>query len=473
VFARGDLGLRKGQIIMKRRSFLKVAGGCALGSGTLSAFGAQVTAAAGDKKVDLPRRVLGRTGEKVSTIGFPGLSLVQQGQGEGTAGIHKAFDEGINYFDVAPAYGRNGECEIKMGVGLQGLDRSRIFLACKTKKRDQQGAREELERSLTRLKTDHFDLYQMHAVFTPEEAQRALGPGGAIETFLKAKEEGKIRFFGFSAHTTKGALEMMKESRFVSVMFPIDYVDYLNWGFGKTLLEAAQKHGLAVLAMKTLCGGAAANGGIGRSSKTTRSSWRCVSRCRSRTWPRVFRRRISTWSTRPSSPRGPIGRSPTPRWRSCAKWPSRTARSSRTTRNASPRDCPCTGPPIRVTRTTIAPAAMPSGFYARDRHYCRGPAGCRLVVPFCRRAAGCSSLLSFRPEPAGRSGEIRQRLLRLSYSRPDVLASLRSSEDTLLGHPPSPRPAALRLPPGHFPHLWVDRRSVADFARHDKRQAIR
>jgi predicted aldo/keto reductase-like oxidoreductase len=250
------LGLRKGQIIMKRRSFLKVAGGCALGSGTLSAFGAQVTAAAGDKKVDLPRRVLGRTGEKVSTIGFPGLSLVQQGQGEGTAGIHKAFDEGINYFDVAPAYGRNGECEIKMGVGLQGLDRSRIFLACKTKKRDQQGAREELERSLTRLKTDHFDLYQMHAVFTPEEAQRALGPGGAIETFLKAKEEGKIRFFGFSAHTTKGALEMMKESRFVSVMFPIDYVDYLNWGFGKTLLEAAQKHGLAVLAMKTLCGGA-------------------------------------------------------------------------------------------------------------------------------------------------------------------------------------------------------------------------
>jgi predicted aldo/keto reductase-like oxidoreductase len=257
---------------MKRRSFLKVAGGvagsCALGPESLSAFGAQVSQAAGDRKADLPRRVLGRTGEKVSVIGFPGLALVQQGQEEGTAGLHKAFEEGINYFDVAPAYGRDGECEIKMGIGLQGIDRSRLVLACKTKKRDKQGAREELERSLTRLKTDHFDLYQMHAVFTPEEARQALGPGGAIETFLKAREEGKIRFFGFSAHTTKGALEMMKGYPFDSVMFPIDFVDYLQWGFGKAVVEGAQERGLAVLAMKALCGGAWPAG-----QKRTREWW--------------------------------------------------------------------------------------------------------------------------------------------------------------------------------------------------------
>ena len=200
---------------MERREFLKVAsaaaGSCAMSPKGL--FGAQPSEG-GEKTVELPRRVLGHTGEKLSVVGFPGLALVQQGQEEGTAGIHKAFDEGINYFDVAPAYGRDGECEIKMGIGLQGIDRSKIFLACKTKKRDKQGAREELESSLTRLKTDHFDLYQMHAVFTPEEAQRALGPGGAIETFLKAKEEGKIRHIGFSAHTTKGALEMLKGYQF-------------------------------------------------------------------------------------------------------------------------------------------------------------------------------------------------------------------------------------------------------------------
>jgi predicted aldo/keto reductase-like oxidoreductase len=243
---------------MERREFLKVVGAAAGGYALSrdSCLAAERPASVGEKTPELPRRVLGRTGEKVSVVGFPGLALVQQGQEEGTVGIHQAFDQGINYFDVAPAYGRDGECEIKMGVGLQGLDRSRIFLACKTKKRDRQGAREELERSLTRLKTDHFDLYQMHAVFTPEEAKQALGPGGAIETFVKAKEEGKIRFFGFSAHTTKGALAMMKEPRFDTVMFPVDYVDYLNWGFARAVIEAAQEHGLAVLAMKTLCGGA-------------------------------------------------------------------------------------------------------------------------------------------------------------------------------------------------------------------------
>jgi predicted aldo/keto reductase-like oxidoreductase len=244
---------------MERREFLKVAGvaasSCALGSNAL--LGAEAQPSSGDARLaELPRRPLGQTGEKLSVIGFPGLALSQQGQEEGTAGIHKAFDQGINYFDVAPAYGRDGECEIKMGVGLQGIDRSKIFLACKTKKRDRQGSREELERSLTRLKTDHFDLYQMHAVFTPEEAQRALGPGGALETILKAKEEGKIRFIGLSAHTTKGALEMLKGFQFDSIMFPIDYVDYLQWGFGKAVIEYAQERDTAVFAMKTLCAGA-------------------------------------------------------------------------------------------------------------------------------------------------------------------------------------------------------------------------
>jgi aryl-alcohol dehydrogenase-like predicted oxidoreductase len=216
---------------MERREFLKVAGaaagGCALASNALLAGEAQPSS--GDAKLgELPRRPLGKSGEKLSVIGFPGLALSQYGQEEGTAGLHRAFDNGINYFDVAPAYGRDGDCEIKMGVGLQGIDRSKIFLACKTKKRDAQGAREELERSLTRLKTDHFDLYQMHAIFTPEEAKQALGPGGALETVLKAQEEGKLRYIGLSAHTTKGALTMLKGFQFDSIMFPIDYMDYLQ-----------------------------------------------------------------------------------------------------------------------------------------------------------------------------------------------------------------------------------------------------
>ncbi|MCH5373186.1 MAG: aldo/keto reductase, partial [Planctomycetes bacterium] len=158
---------------MKRRSFLMGASG-AVSAGVLgvsSASGEETSpTTASQVKVDgLPRRVLGRTGAEISVVGFPGLSLRHYEQPECTAGIHKAFDQGLNYYDVAPAYGRDGECEIKMGVGLQGIDRSKFFLSCKTKKRDKQGAREELERSLKRLKTDHFDLYQLHCLQRPEE----------------------------------------------------------------------------------------------------------------------------------------------------------------------------------------------------------------------------------------------------------------------------------------------------------------
>jgi len=246
-----------GDTLMKRRSFLKTAGGIA-GTGLLGVHALQAadTEAKEEMALGLPRRVLGRTGEKISVVGFPGLALSHYDQDVCTVGLHKAFDQGMNYFDVAPAYGRDGDCEIKMGVGLQGVDRSRIFLACKTKRRDREGARQELERSLKRLKTDHFDLYQMHAIFTPEEVKQALGPGGAIETFLKAREEGKVRHFGFSAHTTKGALAALNGFKFDTVMFPISFVDYYRMGFGKPVMELAAKQGVAVLAIKALSKGA-------------------------------------------------------------------------------------------------------------------------------------------------------------------------------------------------------------------------
>jgi len=255
---------------MKRRSFLKIAGGVASGC----ALGVNpVEAGDSDEKVNgLPRRVLGRTGEKVSVVGFPGLALRHHEQDECNAGLVKAFEQGLNYYDVAPAYGRDGECEIKMGIGLQALDRDKIFLSCKTKMRDKEGARMELERSLKRLKTDHFDLYQLHCIFTPEEVKQALGPGGAMETILKAKEQGKIKHIGFSAHTTKGALAAMNGFRFDTVMFPINFVEYFKIGFGKPVLELATKQGAAVLAIKPL-----SKGPWPRGMEKTRQWWyRCT-----------------------------------------------------------------------------------------------------------------------------------------------------------------------------------------------------
>jgi predicted aldo/keto reductase-like oxidoreductase len=90
--------------------------------------------------------------------------------------------------------------------------------------------------------------------------QQALGPGGAMETILKAKEAGKIKYIGFSAHTTKGALEALKGFKFDTAMFPINFVEYYTRGFGKEVLDLAQTQGAAVLAIKPLSLGAWARG---------------------------------------------------------------------------------------------------------------------------------------------------------------------------------------------------------------------
>jgi len=238
---------------MKRRAFLKTVGGAA----GMAALGVPRLFSADDpveRVAGVPYRRLGRTGKKLSVVGFPGLALVHCEQEEGTTAIRKAFERGINYFDVAPAYG-NGTCETKMGVGLQGLDRDRYFLACKTKKRDAEGARKEMENSLKELKTDHFDLYQLHHLVRPAEVKQALGPDGAVEAILKAKEEGKVKHIGFSAHTTKAALEVMKGFRFDTVMFPINFVEYYTRGFGEEVLELAAEQGAGVLAIKPLSWG--------------------------------------------------------------------------------------------------------------------------------------------------------------------------------------------------------------------------
>ncbi len=237
---------------MKRRTFLKAVGGSALGSRAVSAARAQDLAA--QRTAGIPQRVLGKSGKKVSVVCFPGLSLIHGEQKDCTEALHRALDQGIIHFDVAPAYGK-GVCETRMGIGLEGVARDKYFLSCKTKLRDAQGAREELERSLTLLKTDHFDLYQMHCLFEPKEVEQAFGPGGAMETFLKAREQGKIGLIGFSAHTTRAALAAMRQYRFDTVMFPINFVEMFKIGFGDAVLKLAQQQEVPVLAIKAMSRG--------------------------------------------------------------------------------------------------------------------------------------------------------------------------------------------------------------------------
>lgn len=241
---------------MKRRTFVKTTtvtvGGLALA--TPAAFTAPSPAAAQQPDVvaGMPRRVMGRTGQKISIVGFSGFALNKYPQDECNKGVLKAFEQGVNYFDVAPAY---GESEVRLGIALQPIKRDQYFLACKTKARDAKGAMQELERSLQRLKTDYFDVYQLHHLRQPAEVKQALGPDGCMEAILKAKEQGKVRFIGFSAHTTKAALEAMKGFKFDTVMFPINFVEYYGFGFGKDVLAEAKAQGAAVLAIKPMSTG--------------------------------------------------------------------------------------------------------------------------------------------------------------------------------------------------------------------------
>ncbi len=153
----------------------------------------------------MERRPFGTTGETVSIVGFGGILCMNEEPVEAKRLVDRAIDRGITYFDVAPSYGNSEE---RLGPAL-APHRGKVFLACKTGKRTAAEAEAELHRSLELLRTDHVDLYQHHAVTTVEEVETIMGPGGAMETFVKAREKGLVRFLGFSAHGEAAALALM------------------------------------------------------------------------------------------------------------------------------------------------------------------------------------------------------------------------------------------------------------------------
>ena len=176
--------------------------------------------------------------------------MVDMGQPASDAIVSESFDYGINYFDVAPFYG-SGEAEQKLGHALRPY-RGRSFLACKTLERRARGASAELEQSLRALRTDHFDLYQFHAVTTEEEVAEIFSPGGAAEAFVRAREDGKIRFIGFSAHSVAAALAMMASFDFDSILFPVNFVCYAQGNFGPQVIKQAMKRNVSRIALKAL-----------------------------------------------------------------------------------------------------------------------------------------------------------------------------------------------------------------------------
>ena len=199
----------------------------------------------------MEKRPFGTTGWDLSVVGFGGIIVMDVTPGEADAYVGEAVDRGVNYFDVAPSY---GNAEERLGPALKP-HRDGVFLACKTGRRDAAGAQQELDRSLSLMQTDHFDLYQLHAITSDEDVQQAFGLGGAMETFLKARDQGKVKHLGFSAHSVHAALAALAQFPFDSVLFPFNFVTFEQAGFGPQVLEAARLRGAARLALKGMARG--------------------------------------------------------------------------------------------------------------------------------------------------------------------------------------------------------------------------
>ena len=198
---------------------------------------------------EMPKRVLGRTGRRLSIIGFGGIVAMDTEPQRVKNLVAEAVEKGVNYFDVAPTY---GGAELKLGAALEPF-RKDCFLACKTTKRDKAGAKVDLDNSLKNLKTDHLDLYQLHAISDVEkDVKAALSRDGAIQTFIKARKAGVIRYLGFSAHSHEAAVMAMKEFDFDTILYPINFCTHYKSKFDQKVLAEAKKRNMGILALKAM-----------------------------------------------------------------------------------------------------------------------------------------------------------------------------------------------------------------------------
>ena len=234
---------------MRRRDFVVTTAGA---GAALSVFPAGLQGLEREKGPGgLERRALGKTGEKLSVIGFGGIVVSKATTEQAAERVRAAIEAGVNYFDVAPSY---GNAEDMLGPALEGY-RKGVFLACKTQGRTKEAAAAELEGSLRKMRTDHFDLYQHHAVTKKADVETILGPGGAMEAFEAAKKAGKVRFLGFSAHSVEAATALMDGYAFDTILFPFNYATWHAGSFGPQVLAKAKEKGMGILCLKAMAKG--------------------------------------------------------------------------------------------------------------------------------------------------------------------------------------------------------------------------
>ncbi len=171
----------------------------------------------------MERRRFGRTGHLSTVAIFGAAAFWDVDQAEADRTMERVIEAGVNHIDVAPQYGLGEE---RVGSWMP-RERDRFFLGCKTMERTKDGAAAELRRSLATLRTDHLDLYQLHAVTSIEELDAVTASGGALETLVEAREAGLTRWVGITGHGVDAPavfLEALRRFDFDSVLFPLNFV---------------------------------------------------------------------------------------------------------------------------------------------------------------------------------------------------------------------------------------------------------
>ena len=248
---------------MERRSLLKWMAGLTAGLLLSSQTNARGDSQSSDRLGTLlPRRQLGRSGSAVTMLGVGGWHIGRMSERDAQATIEAALEGGVRFFDSAETY-QSGGSESRLGKLLTPKYRDVVYLMTKTTARDADGAQRHLEDSLRRLATDYLDLWQVHAVDSPDDVDGRISKG-VFEVMVKAKASGKVRQIGFTGHKRPDAhLRVLEKSDiFDTCQMPVNLADPSYESFILGVLPTLVERQLGVLAMKTL-----ANGGFFGGSK--------------------------------------------------------------------------------------------------------------------------------------------------------------------------------------------------------------
>jgi aryl-alcohol dehydrogenase-like predicted oxidoreductase len=207
----------------------------------------------------MEKRRLGRTGHYSTVMIFGAAAFWEISPEDASSALDLVRAHGVNHIDVAPSY---GQAEARLGPWLATRKhRSEVFLGCKTYERSRPAAYDELRRSLERLRVDHFDLYQLHAVGEMEELDKALGPNGSLEAILQAREEGLLKFIGITGHGYHApAVHAVALERFDfdTVMTSLNFVQWADPYFRESaerLLSLAAQKDVGVMVIKAVTRG--------------------------------------------------------------------------------------------------------------------------------------------------------------------------------------------------------------------------